>query len=104
VDQIYENGISYMLYSVSDTAEYGAYYAGKKVVDEHVRTAMQELLDRVQDGTFAKQWMAENESGRANFLQMRAESQGSEIETVGKGLRAMMPWLHKGKTPVDISA
>jgi ketol-acid reductoisomerase len=48
--------------------------------------------------------MAENESGRANFLQMRAESQGSEIETVGKGLRAMMPWLHKGKTPVDISA
>ena len=104
VDQIYENGISYMLYSVSDTAEYGAYYAGKRIVDEHVRTAMQELLDRVQDGTFAKQWMAENESGRGNFLSMRSESQGSQIETVGKGLRAMMPWLHKGKTPIDISA
>jgi ketol-acid reductoisomerase len=104
VDQIYENGISYMLYSVSDTAEYGAYYAGKKIVDAHVRAAMKELLDRIQDGTFASQWMAENESGRGNFLTQRAESQGSQIETVGKGLRAMMPWLHKGKTPVDISA
>jgi ketol-acid reductoisomerase len=104
VDQIYENGISYMLYSVSDTAEYGAYYAGKKIVDAHVRAAMKELLDRIQDGTFASQWMAENESGRGNFLAQRAESQGSQIETVGKGLRAMMPWLHKGKTPVDISA
>jgi ketol-acid reductoisomerase len=104
VDQIYENGISYMLYSVSDTAEYGAYYAGPKVVDEHVRRNMQALLDRIQDGTFAKQWIAENESGRGKFLQMRADSQGSQIETVGKGLRAMMPWLHKGNTPVDISA
>ena len=104
VDQIYENGISYMLYSVSDTAEYGTYYAGPKVVDDHVRKNMQELLDRVQDGTFAKQWMAENESGRGNFLKSRSESQNSQIETVGKGLRAMMPWLHKGKTPVDISA
>jgi ketol-acid reductoisomerase len=104
VDQIYENGISYMLYSVSDTAEYGAYYAGPKVIDAHVRANMQELLDRVQDGTFARQWIEENESGRANFLQMRSNSQNSQIETVGKGLRAMMPWLHKGKTPVDISA
>ena len=104
VDQIYENGISYMLYSVSDTAEYGSYYAGPRVVDAHVRRSMQELLDRVRDGSFAKQWMAENESGRENFLQMRADSQNSQIETVGKGLRAMMPWLHKGKTPVDITA
>jgi ketol-acid reductoisomerase len=104
VDQIYENGISYMLYSVSDTAEFGAYYAGPKVIDEHVRANMQELLDRVQDGTFARQWIEENESGRENFLRMRSESQNSQIETVGKGLRAMMPWLHKGKTPVDISA
>ncbi len=104
VDQIYENGISYMLYSVSDTAEYGSYYAGPKVIDAHVRQSMQELLDRVQDGTFAKLWMAENESGREHFLQMRADSQNSQIEQVGKGLRAMMPWLHKGKTPVDISA
>jgi ketol-acid reductoisomerase len=61
VDQIYENGISYMLYSVSDTAEYGAYYAGPKVIDAHVRANMQELLDRVQDGTFARQWIEENE-------------------------------------------
>jgi ketol-acid reductoisomerase len=104
VDQIYENGISYMLYSVSDTAEFGAYYAGPKVIDEHVRANMQELLDRVQDGTFARQWIEENESGRENFLRMRSESQNSQIETVGKGLRAMMPWLHKGKTPVDVSA
>jgi ketol-acid reductoisomerase len=104
VDQIYENGISYMHYSVSDTAEYGSYYAGPQIVDEHVRQSMQSLLDRIQDGTFAKQWMAENESGREHFLAMRAESQNSQIEQVGKGLRAMMPWLHKGKTPVDISA
>jgi ketol-acid reductoisomerase len=93
-----------MHYSVSDTAEYGSYYAGPQIVDEHVRKSMQSLLDRIQDGTFAKQWMAENESGREHFLAMRAESQNSQIEQVGKGLRAMMPWLHKGKTPVDISA
>ncbi len=104
VDQIYENGISYMHFSVSDTAEYGSYYAGKQIVDEHVREAMKTLLTRIQDGTFAKQWMAENESGRHEFMRMRAESEGSQIETVGKGLRAMMPWLHKGKTPVEVSA
>ena len=73
VDQIYESGISYMLYSVSDTAEYGAYYAGPKVIDAHVRAAMQELLDRIQDGTFAKQWIAENESGREQLPAERAD-------------------------------
>ena len=85
VDQIYENGISYMLYSVSDTAEYGAYYAGKKIVDAHVRAAMKELLDRIQDGTFASQWMAENESGRGNFLAQRAESAGQPNRNRGQG-------------------
>jgi ketol-acid reductoisomerase len=104
VDQIYENGISYMLYSVSDTAEYGTYYAGPRVITDQVRASMRELLSRIQDGTFAREWIAENESGRHNFLRMRAESQSSQIEEVGKGLRAMMPWLHRGKTPVDVSA
>lgn len=104
VDQIYENGISYMHFSVSDTAEYGSYYAGPQIVDDHVKAVMQTLLARIQDGTFAKQWMAENESGRHEFMKMRAASEGSQIETVGKGLRAMMPWLHKGKTPVEVSA
>ena len=104
VDQIYENGISYMHYSVSDTAEYGSYYAGPKVITEETRKAMKELLGRIQDGSFAREWIAENESGRGNFLRMRAESQASQIEEVGKGLRAMMPWLHRGKTPIDVSA
>ena len=86
VDQIYENGISYMLYSVSDTAEYGDYYAGPKIVDAHVRRSMQELLDRIQDGTFAKQWMAENEVGpRATSCRCGRITQNSQIEAGRQG-------------------
>lgn len=101
VDLIYEGGLEYMRYSVSDTAEYGDYYAGPQVVDDHVKETMQGLLNRIQDGTFAQEWIAENEAGRERFLAMRSEAQGSQVETVGAELRKMMPWLRKGR-PVPI--
>jgi ketol-acid reductoisomerase len=98
VDLMYEGGLKYMRYSVSDTAEYGDYYAGPKIVDEHVREQMQGLLDKIQDGTFAQQWLAENAGGeRKGFLQMRKEHEESQLETVGAELRSMMTFLHKGK-------
>jgi ketol-acid reductoisomerase len=101
VDLIYEGGLAYMRYSVSDTAEYGDYYAGPQIIDDHTRAAMKTLLGRIQSGEFAKQWIAENDGGRANFLGMRKEHAATPVETVGKELRAMMPFLRKGRTPVD---
>jgi len=103
VDLIYEGGLEYMRYSVSDTAEYGDYYAGPQVIDDHVKETMQGLLNRIQDGTFAQEWIAENEAGRERFLAMRSEAQGSQVETVGAELRKMMPWLRKGR-PVPVPA
>ncbi|MGH2561504.1 MAG: ketol-acid reductoisomerase [Thermomicrobiales bacterium] len=104
VDLFYEGGLSYMRYSVSDTAEYGDYYAGPQIVDDHTRQKMKELLARVQDGTFAKDWIAENEAGRQKFLGMREEHAKTTIETVGKELRAMMPWLRKGRPAPSAAA
>jgi ketol-acid reductoisomerase len=101
VDLIYEGGLAYMRYSVSDTAEYGDYYAGGQIIDDHTRAAMKQLLARIQSGEFAKQWIGENESGRANFMRMRAEHAATPVETVGKELRAMMPFLRKGRMPAD---
>jgi ketol-acid reductoisomerase len=103
VDLIYEGGLEYMRYSVSDTAEYGDYTAGPQVIDDHVKATMRQLLARIQDGSFAQEWIAENEAGRERFLAMRAEAQGSEIERVGAELRKMMPWLRKGR-PVEAVA
>jgi ketol-acid reductoisomerase len=100
VDLIYEGGLNYMRFSVSDTAEYGDYYAGPQLIDEHVKAKMKELLGRIQDGSFARQWIEENETGRQNFLAMRAAAQSHPIEQVGAELRAMMPWLRKGRPPV----
>ncbi|MDP9365847.1 MAG: ketol-acid reductoisomerase [Chloroflexota bacterium] len=97
VDLIYEGGLGYMRYSVSDTAEYGDYTAGPKVIDAHVREAMQGLLTRVQDGSFAREWLAENEAGRGNFLAMRRAAQENQLEQVGGELRKMMTWLKKGR-------
>ena len=73
VDLFYQGGLSYMRYSVSDTAEYGDYTRGPRVIDEHVRETMKQILKEIQDGTFAKQWIAENEAGRPNFKKMREE-------------------------------
>ncbi|HEX5483002.1 MAG TPA: ketol-acid reductoisomerase [Terriglobia bacterium] len=92
VDLIYQGGIKYMRYSVSDTAEYGDYTRGPKVIDEHVRENMKKVLADVQNGSFAKEWMKENEEGRKHFLEMRAKAQDHLIEKVGMELRKMMAW------------
>jgi ketol-acid reductoisomerase len=102
VDLIYEGGLEYMRYSVSDTAEFGDYYAGPQVIDDHVKETMQSLLARIQDGSFAEEWIGENEAGRERFLAMRERAKGSDVEVVGAELRKMMPWLRKGR-PVPVA-
>jgi len=92
-DLIYQGGLSYMRYSVSDTAEYGDYTAGPKIVDDHVKETMRELLRNIQDGSWARSWILENQAGRPSFYAMREKNASHQIETVGKQLRAMMPWL-----------
>ena len=94
VDLIFQGGFKYMRYSVSDTAEYGDYSRGPRVIDEHVRENMRAILRDIQDGTFAREWMAENDEGRKRFLQMREEANDHQIEDVGKQLRRMMPWMN----------
>ncbi len=93
VDLMYQGGLSYMRYSISDTAEYGDYTAGPRIVDAHVKEEMQRLLAAVKDGSFAKRWIAENEAGRPEFARMRDADREHPIEVVGKRLRAMMPFL-----------
>jgi len=92
VDLIYQGGIKYMRYSVSDTAEYGDYTRGPKVIDEHVRENMKKILADIQSGAFAREWMEENAKGRPHFLEARAKATGQLIEQVGKQLRTMMAW------------
>ena len=93
VDLMYQGGFSYMRFSISDTAEYGDLTRGPRVIDQHVRDNMRKVLADIQDGTFAKEWIAENDEGRKRFLPLREEAQGTQIEEVGKKLRAMMPWM-----------
>ncbi|MDQ7821088.1 MAG: ketol-acid reductoisomerase [Armatimonadota bacterium] len=97
VDLIYEGGLSYMRYSVSDTAEYGDYSRGHRIIDEKVRAEMKRILREVQDGTFAREWVSENSAGRPNFLEQRRQEERHPIEEVGRRLRAMMPWLSRRK-------
>jgi ketol-acid reductoisomerase len=92
VDLIYQGGIKYMRYSVSDTAEYGDYTRGPVVIDQHVRETMKRILADVQSGHFAKEWMDENAQGRKRFLDMRAKASDHLIEKVGMELRKMMAW------------
>ncbi len=92
VDLIYQGGIKYMRYSVSDTAEYGDYTRGPVVIDGHVRQTMKKILADVQSGVFAKEWMDENTKGRKRFLNMRAQAANHAIEKVGTELRKMMAW------------
>ena len=97
VDLIYEGGLERMHYIVSDTAEYGDYVSGPRVINESSKAAMRELLKEIQDGTFAKRWIAENENGRPNFGKMREAANSHPIEKVGKELRGMMPFLRQGQ-------
>jgi ketol-acid reductoisomerase len=82
-----------MHFSVSDTAEYGSLSRRDRIIDEHVRENMREILKEIQDGTFAREWIAENDEGRPRFVPMREAAQNAPIESIGKELRAMMPWM-----------
>jgi ketol-acid reductoisomerase len=93
VDLMYEGGISWMRYSVSDTAEYGDYVSGPRVIGEPSREAMQEILAEIKDGSFARRFVAEWEEGAPMFRQKREEGRAHEIEQVGRKLRDMMPFL-----------
>ena len=97
VDLIYEGGIANMNYSISNTAEYGEYVSGKKVVDSESKKRMKEVLADIQSGKFTKDWMKECEGGQKNFLRMRKDLADHPIEKVGAELRAMMPWIGKKK-------
>ena len=97
VDLIYEGGIANMNYSISNTAEYGEYISGKKVIDNKTKERMKEILKNIQSGSFAKQWMDECKNGQKNFLKMRKELSEHPIEKVGKKLRDLMPWIGKNK-------
>ncbi len=93
VDLFYEGGIERMYYSVSDTAEYGGLTAGPKVITEESRKNMKKILDDIQDGTFARDWILENKAGRPSLYALRSQLRGHKIEEVGKKLRKMMNWM-----------
>jgi len=93
VDLMYQGGLNYMRYSVSDTAEYGDYVAGERVIGKESRAAMRALLNDIKDGTFAKRWIAENEEGRPEFNKRRQNEREHKLEVVGAQLRDMMPFV-----------
>jgi len=93
IDLIHEGGFSHMRYSISDTAEYGDYTRGPRIIDELVREEMWNVLEEIQNGTFAREWILENQAGSPSFNAYRRMEAEHEIEEVGKELRAMMPWL-----------
>ena len=93
VDLMYQGGHNYMHFSVSDTAEYGSLSRRNRIIDEHVRENMRTVLREIQDGTFAREWISENDEGRPRFNPMREAAQNAPIENIGKQLRSMMPWL-----------
>jgi ketol-acid reductoisomerase len=97
VDLMYRGGLQFMRYSISDTAEYGDYTRGPRVITDETRAAMQEILEAIQNGSFAREWLAENRAGRANFDRLRQQDRDHEIERVGARLRAMMPWSEEGR-------
>jgi ketol-acid reductoisomerase len=94
VDLMYRGGLAYMRYSISDTAEYGDYTAGDRLITDQTRAEMRKLLKEIQDGTFAKHWIAENETGRPTFEARRKKEAAHPIEKVGSKLRGAMPFLN----------
>lgn len=99
VDMIFEGGLSWMRYSVSDTAKYGDMIAGPRVIGEESRKAMKQLLNEIQDGTFARDWILENQTGRPRMKKWAKSAQDAECEKVGKELRKMMPWMESKEIP-----
>jgi ketol-acid reductoisomerase len=93
VDLMYEKGLAGMRYSISNTAEYGDYTRGKRVITDDTRANMKKILAEIQSGDFAREWIAENRAGQENFKRMRAEQAASPVEESGKELRAMMDWI-----------
>jgi ketol-acid reductoisomerase len=100
VDLMYRGGLNYMRYSISDTAEWGDYVSGPRVIGEESKKAMKQILAEIQDGTFAKRWIEENKNGRPEFNAKRRAEQEQTIEKVGAKLRSMMPFVD----PVEIKA
>jgi ketol-acid reductoisomerase len=96
VDLMYRGGLGFMRYSISDTAEYGDYTRGPRLITGETRAEMRRILDEIQDGRFAREWLAENKVGRPNFERMRKADHDHLIEQVGRQLRAMMPWSEEG--------
>ncbi|RTL47899.1 MAG: ketol-acid reductoisomerase [Bradyrhizobiaceae bacterium] len=96
VDLIYEGGIANMNYSISNTAEYGEYRSGPRVVTPETKAEMKRILDDIQTGKFARDWMLENKVNQASFKATRARNNAHQIEVVGEKLREMMPWIKKG--------
>jgi len=104
VDLIYEGGIEAMHYSISDTAEYGDYTRGPRIVTSATKEEMKKVLGEIQSGDFAREWIEENENGRPNFENYRKKTSDHPIESVGARLRSMMPWISQGKEKVqDVS-
>jgi len=95
VDLIYEGGFSYMRYSISDTAEFGDYMTGKRIITEETRKEMKKVLSEIQSGKFAKEWLLENQVGRPQYNAIKDKEANHLIEKVGKGLREMMAWIKK---------
>jgi ketol-acid reductoisomerase len=101
VDLMYRGGLNYMRYSISDTAEYGDYTAGPRIVDAHTREAMKKILGEIQNGAFARKWIEENDTGRKAFKAEQKSEREHPIEKVGAELRKMMPFLDPVTAPTD---
>ena len=99
VDMIYEGGLGWMRYSVSDTAKYGDLTAGRRVVDGRVRETMKALLSDIRDGSFARDWILENQTGRPRMKKWAKNEAAHPIEEVGRALRTMMPWMDAKSPP-----
>ena len=100
VDLMYEEGIAGMRYSISDTAEYGDLTRGPRIITDDTKAEMKTILDEIQSGKFADEWIAESESGRANYKALQEKGRQHPIEAVGATLRGMMPWISAGRTKV----
>jgi ketol-acid reductoisomerase len=104
VDLMYRGGLSYMRYSVSDTAEYGDYTGGPRIVTEETKAEMKRILEEIQDGRYASAWIEENQTGRKWFEAQRAAEREHPLEKVGRELRKMMPFLDPTEPPGTTTA